>query len=120
MRLRYDKTLGKCVEVLPEGTTTIQAPIISDSLGFCEHQYEEMEVHRVKNGHTDIEFVRDPKVPEFIQVKCGSEEAKRRYMKTRGFSDNNTRNGSKAMFNEDIMREAERMMREKYPVKQGP
>lgn len=67
--------------------------IVSDALGFTEKQFDEMEAHRQRHGFTDIEFRRDPDVPQFFQVCCGSEKAKRRYMKSREFSDRNSRNG---------------------------
>ena len=68
--------------------------IVSDAMGFTCHQFQEMEADRTANGFTDIEFIPSPETPEFYQVHCGSEQAKRRYMEHRGFTDRNSRNGA--------------------------
>jgi hypothetical protein len=73
------------------------APIVSDALGFIEDQHGDFETDRVRNGFTNTEFVRDKDVPQFYQVKFGSEREKRRYMKHRMFKDQNSRNGSNTM-----------------------
>ncbi|MEO1615054.1 MAG: hypothetical protein AAFV88_04340 [Planctomycetota bacterium] len=80
--------------------------IVSDALGFPRQQMAEMEDHRQLHNHTDIEFVPDPEVPEFIQVKCGSEKAKHRYMESRGFTDQNSRNGSGQVLSPNMLEHA--------------
>jgi len=61
-------------------------------MGFGEHQFAEMEEHRKRNNFTDIEFRRDPET-HFYSVVCGSERSKAEYMKSREFTDQNSRNG---------------------------
>jgi len=70
--------------------------ILSDNLGFGQHQLAEMEADRVRSGVKGIEFVRDKSVPEFFQVRCDSPRAWAEYAKHRGFYDKNSRNGSGA------------------------
>ena len=69
----------------------VQQPgsVVSDSLGFAQHQYEEFEADRKLHGFSGVEYKRDPNVPEFYQVhaKRGSEWDK--YLKHRGFIDRN-------------------------------
>lgn len=84
--------------------------IISDALGFPQQQLESMEEHRQLHNHTDVEFVRDPDVPEFIRVKCGSEKAKRRYMESRGFTDRNSRNGSGQVLSAKMLEDAKEIV----------
>lgn len=69
-----------------ERVGNVQTPP-SDSLGFTVNQLPEFEEDRVRNGFRDVEFVQDPHVPEFCQVKFSSEGARRRYMRHRGFFD---------------------------------
>lgn len=73
----------------------VLAPIVSDAMGFTDNQLAEMRADAEANpqAHRGIEFVQDPTEPRFYQVHCASEEAKRRYMKHRRFSDRNSRNG---------------------------
>lgn len=71
--------------------------IVSDALGFPQQQLADMQQHLRTSGCRGIEFQRDPTVPEFIQVKAGSHREFQRYMKSRGFFDKNSRNGSGAM-----------------------
>lgn len=80
----------------PNGTPKI----VSDALGFTVSQLREMEEDRVKSRIRGIEFRPDPDVPEFYQVHCDSEQAKSRYMKHRGFSDKNSKNGSSCVISE--------------------
>ena len=80
--------------------------IVSDALGFGQHQLKEMKEHLELNKVRGVEFVRDPSVPEFFQVKCSSERAKARYMKARGYHDLNSKNGSGAMLSEKDFEDA--------------
>ena len=80
--------------------------IVSDALGFGVGQLEEMEADRKAHGHHGIEFRPDPDVPEFIQVHCGSERAKSRYMEHRKFTDQNSRNGSGNILSERLIEDA--------------
>jgi hypothetical protein len=82
------------------GTTR---PIVSDAMGFADHQLAEMEADRQRHSFTDIEFRPDPDEPRFYQVHCGSEDAKRRYMEHRGFTDRNSSNGSGAMLDPTLL-----------------
>jgi len=70
-----------------------EAVIISDALGFGQQQLAEMRDHNERHNIQGVDFVRDPQTPEFIQVHCSSEKAKQNYMKSRGFTDRNSRNG---------------------------
>jgi len=80
--------------------------IVSDALGFGQHQLKEMKEHLELNKVRGVEFVQDPSVPEFYQVKCSSERAKARYMKARGYHDLNSKNGSGAMLSEKDFEDA--------------
>lgn len=114
-RFVYDKELGKVVEVGLEPTNALNKPIISDALGFTEHQFQDFETDRVKNGHTGVEFIRDKDVPQFFQVKCSSPEAWSRYLKHRGMADRNSKNGSGARITQAELDKAEQQMLERYP-----
>jgi hypothetical protein len=90
----------------PEKTkvdATTDRPIVSDALGFTEHQFEEFEQDRVKNGFSGVEFIRDPRVPEFFQVKCASRAEHERYVKHRGYV-NKTGIGGVRLTQEDLDR----------------
>lgn len=104
------------VEVTNTARQELAKPIVSDACGFIQQQLGDFEVDRVKNGFTGIEFVRDKDVPEFIQVKCSSQKEFDRYMKHRGLHDRNSRNGSAAGITQKEMDEAERLVKERYPV----
>lgn len=71
--------------------------IVSDALGFPQQQIGEMQEHLRQSGCKGIEFERDKAVPEFVQVKAGSHREFHKYMRSRGFHDQNSRNGSGAM-----------------------
>lgn len=65
-------------------------PILSDSLGFPQQQLAEMERDRRAHGFAGIEFVRDRRVPEFIQVKGRSGPEWERYIRHRGMRNQNS------------------------------
>ena len=73
------------------------APIVSDTLGFPQHQLEDFESDRKSHGFGGVEFKRDPTEPTFFQVHCDSPQTWHRYMRHRGFDDRNSSNGSRAM-----------------------
>lgn len=58
--------------------------IISDNLGFAQHQLDDFETDRKANGFSGIEFERDPMEPTFIRVKARSRAEMDRYTKHRG------------------------------------
>jgi hypothetical protein len=70
--------------------------IVSDALGFTEGQLAHFEADRKLNQHHGIEFVKDPDVPRFYQVKCSSPGAFDRYAKHRGFFNKSGKNGGGA------------------------
>ena len=80
--------------------------IVSDAMGFPAKAIDKFEADRIANGFTGIEFRPDPDVPEFIQVHCSSQAAKDRYMKHRSMHDRNSRNGSAAILDEQLMSQA--------------
>lgn len=90
--------LSKRLEERPE--------IVSDALGFPQQQLADMQEHLRTSGCRGIEFQRDPSVPEFIQVKAGSQKEFHRYMRARGFHDQNSRNGSGAMLTQKDFEDA--------------
>jgi len=65
----------------------------SDALGFGQHQLADFEEDRARNNFTGVEFVRDPQVPEFIQVQCDSRQTYNRYAKHRGYVNKNDLGG---------------------------
>lgn len=87
-----------------------QTRIVSDAMGFTCHQLQEMEADRKANGFKDIEFVASPETPEFFQVHCGSEQAKRRYMQHRGFTDRNSRNGAGNVLDARMLEQAKELV----------
>lgn len=116
-KFRYDSVSKQVVEVFPGEAQEKGAgkPIISDALGFTEGQLAQFEADRIKHGFSDVEFVRDPQVPEFYQVKMGSEETKSRYMKHRGYHDRNSLNGGGAHLTPELLAALQRQMLERYP-----
>lgn len=68
----------------PSEKPHLDRPIVSDALGFGEHQLADFEEDRKRNRFTGIEFTRDPQVPEFFQVRCKSRAEFNRYTKHRG------------------------------------
>ena len=87
-------------------------PLTSDSLGFGEHQLAEMEADRVRNGHVGVEFVRDPDVPQFFQVRCSSRKARDNYAAHRGMSDKSQR--ASVTLSKESLQAAEEAVRRKY------
>ena len=85
-------------------------PLVSDAMGFGEHQLAEFEADRRANGFTNVEFVRDPAVPQFFKVKCGSRREHARYVKHRGYV-NRTGIGGLRLSTEDMERARQFVMR---------
>ncbi len=81
----------------------LEKPIVSDALGFCEEQLADFEEDRRANGFRGVEFVRDPLVPQFFQVKCKSRAEHDRYVKHRGMV-NRSYNGGVQLSQEDLDR----------------
>lgn len=94
--------------------SSVGKPIISDALGFTEHQFPEMEAARQAAKFSGVEFVRDPHVPTFFQVKCAGPDEHRRYMEFRGMYDKNSRNGGGAGLSQEQMDKAAAIVIERY------
>ena len=62
---------------------SVNLTMISDALGFGEHQLAEFEADRKANNFQGIEFIRDPTERRFIQVKCNCPATFERYVKHR-------------------------------------
>lgn len=92
----------------------VAPPIVSDAMGFTDNQLAEMEHDRVANGFNGIEFRQDPMEPRFYQVHCSSERAKAEYMRHRGFTDQNSQNGSAAAISPSQIDDARRMVLERF------
>lgn len=86
--------------------------IVSDAMGFGQHQLADFEADRKANGFTDVEFVRDPQVPEFFQVKCGSRETYNRYARHRGYDNKNSMGGVR--LSDAELRRAAEFVKERY------
>lgn len=79
---------------------------VSDSLGFTEQQLRDFEADRDAHGFRDIEFHRDPDVPQFFQVHAASRAAMMKYARHRGMRDLSNR-GSVYLTQADMDRAAE-------------
>ena len=88
----------------------VKAEILSDTLGFGQHQFEEFEADRKRHGFTGVEFVRDKEVPEFYQAKIDSVKEWRRYIKHRGLVDRNGRNGGGSPISPDQIEASARLI----------
>jgi len=97
-----------------EAVKELSKPMVNDSAGFGQHQFDDFEADRSNNGFSAIEFRRDPQVPEFFQVHCSCPKQFRRYMRHRGQEDANSRNGGGVGISADAMKAAEDRMRETY------
>lgn len=82
-------------------------PVVSDALGFGQHQLAEFEEDRQRNGFGGVEFVRDPAVPEFFQVKCSSRREFNRYARHRGYENKSTFGG--VIFSQEDLDRARRL-----------
>jgi hypothetical protein len=76
--------------------------ILSDSLGFPKAQLPEMQAHLELTRCRGVEIVQDKQVPEFCQVKCDSPQAYERYARSRGFREENSRNGGGTITQQDL------------------
>lgn len=94
----------------PVDRSPLERPMVSDVLGFPEEFLAEFEEDRQKNGFTDVEFVHDQDVPEFMNVKCQSRAAFNRYVKHRGMY-NRTGIGGLRLTEGDLARAAEMVSR---------
>jgi hypothetical protein len=99
--------------------SSVAPPIISDSLGVCEHQFAEFEADRVKHGFHGVEFVREPGVPEFFQAHFSSFAEKERYRKHRDeftglYKDRNSRNGSAGALGKKNFQRVQELVQERY------
>lgn len=93
----FRRVRGDTVPVIRAEVQRERTEIVSDSMGFGEHQLSEMKDHLGQHKIRGVEFSRDKDVPEFYQVKFSGPKAKAAYMKARGFNDHNSKNGSGAM-----------------------
>jgi hypothetical protein len=100
-------------EEMPESQPAAELashPILSDTLGFPDHQFGQMRQHLEQSGVRGIEFVRDKHYGKFIQVKCDSEQAKLAYAKSRQFADRNSTNGSGAMLSPELLEKTKELV----------
>jgi len=96
----------------PREARTVPMPVISDTLGFPVQAFRDREAQRLAWGCTDIEFRRDPKVPEFYQVHCASERARDAYAKRRNLVNRTGSLGGGPMLSqEDLDRAAQLVSR---------
>lgn len=103
---------GEAPRRAPQQQRSSPMPVISDSLGFPAQALEERVAQRDLHGFTDIEFHRDPRVPEFYQVHCASEAARDRYAKQRNMVNRTGSLGGGVMLSqEDLDRAAELVSR---------
>lgn len=89
-------------------------PAPSDSLGFPEQCLAKFESDRQKHGFSDIEFKRDPRVPEFYQVHCSSQAAKDRYTKHRQLVNRTSTLGSGHIISAETLEKAEAFVKKLY------
>lgn len=59
--------------------------MLSENMGFGQHQLGEMKRSLEASGIRGIEFVRDAAVPQFYNVKCSDPKAFDRYAEHRGY-----------------------------------
>lgn len=91
-----------------------QRAIVSDALGFPEQSLAQFEQDRQANNLTGVEFARDPSCKEFVQVKFASELAKKRYMQYRGYTDQNSKNGSAVVVSASQIEQAKALVNRKF------
>jgi len=96
-----------------DGNVT-RKPAPSDSLGFPEQCLSKFETDRQKHGFSDIEFKRDPRVPEFYQVHCNSQAAKDRYTKHRQLVNRTSTLGSGVQVDPETMKKTEALVKRLY------
>ena len=89
---------------------TRNTPVVSDALGFGQHQLADFERDRVANGFVGVEFRRDPSVPEFIQVHAQDRRQLDRYTKHRGMVNQSGRLGGKVMLSEEELEMARQLV----------
>lgn len=94
--------------------SAVGAPVVSDSLGFPEQCLEGRQRQLQELGCKGIEFKRDPKCPEFIQVHGASRAALDRYTRKRGMVNRTgSLGGGVLLSQEDLDRAAELVGRDK-------
>lgn len=86
--------------------------IVSDSLGFGQHQLDHFESDRKAHGFDGVEFKRDPMVPEFFQVHCSSRAEFNRYVKHRGMVQKTSVGGVR--LSDEELRRAEQFAKERF------
>jgi hypothetical protein len=84
-------------------------PVPALALGFPDDALAEREAQRREWGCTDIEFKRDPLVPEFIEVHAGSEKARDEYAKRRNMVNRTGSLGGGVMLSEEELKRAEEL-----------
>lgn len=93
---------------------SINLTMVSDALGFGDHQLADFERDRVANHFHGIEFVRDPTFDRFIQVKCNCPKTYERYMKHRRLIDNNPQTGQ--LISRAELERAGQIVKDRYDV----
>ncbi len=91
-----------------------EIPIISDNMGFGESSLDKFEADRKAHGFHGVEFIRDKEVPQFFRVKCSDRTTWERYVKHRGLTDRNGKNGGSMTLTADQLEAAKEMVRKKF------
>jgi len=85
-------------DAAPSGkASTVERPIVSDSLGFTAHQLADFQADKELHKFTGVEFKPDPHEPTFYQVHFKGRDEWRRYCQHRGMTDGNGSLGSAAL-----------------------
>ena len=104
------------IEIPIPQTNGREPPIVSDALGFSQHQLADFEADRRAHGFAGVEFTRDPHEPTFFQARFSSPQEWRAYMKHRGMTDNNSKNGGGAALSPSLLeRAAQRLLEGDLP-----
>lgn len=93
---------------------SLNLTMVSDALGFGDHQLADFEADRRANNFQGIEFVRDPTYSRFIQVKCNCPATYERYVKHRNQIINNKVTGQ--LISQAELERAGEMVRERYDL----
>jgi len=104
----------KTQEQASQDRSSVGPQIVSDAMGFTDNQLADMERDRVAHGFHGVEFRQDPTEPRFYQVVCSSERVKSEYMRHRGFTDQNSKNGSGHIIDAAQLESAKSMVLERF------
>lgn len=88
----------------------INAPMVSDSLGFIAKALPQWEEYRHQHGFRSVEYREDPTVPGFMQVHFHNRSERERYIRSLGKHDRNGLNGAKAMLSPGLLDRTRRLI----------